>query len=416
MPAKGAEVSALVPAESDVLVIGAGVIGLSIAWRAAQQGLSVIVADPRPGQGATHAAAGMLTPIAEAAYAEREIFALGQDSLRRYPGFISELHDVTGLPTGFRQAGTLQVAYDRDDLAMLAETRALQESFGVHLEQLTARDCREAEPMLDPSVRGGLLAPGDGSVDPRLLASALLRAAEGAGALLVPQSVAEVTCAGGRASGARLADDSLIATRWVVLAAGWESASFGGLPAGTAPPVRPVKGQIIRLRTSAAAERSGLPPGLLRRTVRGVVRGSTVYLVPRDSGELVVGATQEELGPDTSVTAGGIWELLRDARTLVPGVTELLLTDVVAGLRPGTPDNAPILGPSALPGLVLATGHFRAGVLLAPVTADTVSAYLRTGTPDPIWQAFRAGRFTARGTGQGEAAGHREPQEAVTCR
>jgi glycine oxidase len=426
MPAKGAELSALIPAESDVLVIGAGVIGLSIAWRAAQQGLSVTVADPQPGQGATHAAAGMLTPIAEAAYAEREIFALGQDSLRRYPGFIKELHDATRLPTGFRQAGTLQVAYDSDDLAMLAETRVLQESFGVHLEQLTARDCREAEPMLDPSVRGGLLAPADGSVDPRLLAIALQQAAEDAGARLVRQSVAEVTCAAGRVSGARLADDSVMAARWVVLAAGWESAAIAGLPAGTAPPVRPVKGQIIRLRTSAAAERSGLVPGLLRRTVRGVVRGSSVYLVPRDSGELVVGATQEELGPDTTVTAGGIWELLRDARTLVPGITELLLTDVVAGLRPGTPDNAPVLGPSELPGLVLATGHFRAGVLLAPVTADTVSAYLHTSTPDPIWQAFRAGRFgagrfgagrfTSQGADQSEAARHREPQEAATCR
>jgi glycine oxidase len=220
MPAKGAEVSALVPVESDVLVIGAGVIGLSIAWRAAQQGLSVIVADPEPGQGATHAAAGMLTPIAEAAYAEREIFTLGVDSLRRYPGFISELHDLTRLPTGFRQNGTLQVAYDSDDVEMLAETRALQESFGVHLEQLTARDCREAEPLLDPSVRGGLLAPGDGSVDPRLLAAALLQAARMAGAQLVRQSVAEVTCVAGRASGARLADDSVLASRWVVLAAG----------------------------------------------------------------------------------------------------------------------------------------------------------------------------------------------------
>ncbi len=176
-----------------------------------------------------------------------------------------------------------------------------------------------------------------------------------------------------------------------------------------------MKGQIIRLRTSGAAERSGLPPGLLRRTVRGVVRGSSVYLVPRESGELVVGATQEEMGSDTTVTAGGIWELLRDARTLVPGVTELLLTDVVAGLRPGTPDNAPVIGPSALPGLVLATGHFRAGVLLAPVTADTVSAYLRTGTPDPAWRAFGAGRFTAR-SGLRQADDHREPQEAATCR
>jgi glycine oxidase len=142
---------------------------------------------------------------------------------------------------------------------------------------------------------------------------------------------------------------------------------------------------------------AGLPPGLLRRTVRGLVHGSSVYLVPRDSGELVVGATQEELGADTAVTAGGLWELLRDARALVPGVTELELTDVVAGLRPGTPDNAPVIGPSELAGLLFATGHFRAGVLLAPVTAETVATFLVTGERDPIWRAFGADRFSARG-------------------
>jgi glycine oxidase len=168
------------------------------------------------------------------------------------------------------------------------------------------------------------------------------------------------------------------------------------VPSGLAPPVRPVKGQIIRLRTTTAMSAAGLPPGLLRRTVRGLVRGSSVYLVPRDSGELVVGATQEELGADTAVTAGGLWALLRDARTLVPGITELELTDIAAGLRPGTPDNAPVIGPSALPGLLFATGHFRAGVLLAPVTADTVASFLRTGEPDPIWRAFGADRFAER--------------------
>ena len=403
-----------VPAVCDALIVGGGVIGMSIAWRAAQQGLSVVIADPRPGQGATHAAAGMLTPIAEAAYAEREIFALGQESLRRYPGFIGELQDVTGLPTGFRQAGTLQVAYDSDDLALLAETRLLQESFGVHLKQLSARDCREAEPMLDPSVRGGLLAPDDASVDPRLLAVALQEAAQRSGARLIRQPVTEIRCAAGHASGARLADDSMITARWIVLAAGWESAALPGLPAGVTPPVRPVKGQIIRLRMTSATSGAGLPPGLLLRTVRGLVRGSSVYLVPRDCVELVIGATQEELGSDTTVTAGGVWELLRDARTLVPGITELELQDVTAGLRPGTPDNAPVLGPSELPGLVLATGHFRAGVLLAPVTADTVAAYLRTGTADPIWAAFSGGRFPAR------AHSARQdqvlPEEAAACR
>lgn len=390
------------PGNADVLVIGGGVVGLSIAWRAAAEGLSVIIADPDPGQGATHAAAGMLTPIAEAAYAEREIFALGQDSLRRYPAFVAELEQAAGLSTGFRLGGTLQVAVDRDDLALLAETRALQESFGVHLQQLTARECREAEPMLDPAVRGGLLAPDDGSIDPRALAAALVRAAGAAGVRLVRQTATEVRVTGGRAAGARLADDSMVSARWVVLAAGWQSARLAGLPGGAAPPVRPVKGQIMRLRTTAAMTATGIPPGLLRRTVRALVHGSSVYLVPRESGELVIGATQEELGPDTAVTAGGLWQLLRDAKELVPGITELELADVVAGLRPGTPDNAPVIGPAELPGLVHATGHFRAGVLLAPVTAQTVASYLRTGTPDSLWQPFAPGRFTGRAA----TAGH----------
>jgi glycine oxidase len=402
-------VSAETQPETDVVIIGGGVIGLSVAWRSAQRGLRVVVADPEPGQGATHAAAGMLTPIAEAAYAEREIFQLGSESLRRYPEFVRELTAVSGLPTGFRQRGTLQVACDNDDLALLAETRQLQESFGVRVQQLTARECREAEPMLDPSVRGGLLVSDDGSVDPRLLAPALLRAAEVAGARLARQPVAEVLCTENRASGVRLADGSAIPARWTVLAAGWQSAAIPGVPPGLAPPVRPVKGQILRLRTTAAMTAAGLPPGLLRRTVRGLVHGSSVYLVPRDSGELVVGATQEELGANTAVTAGGLWELLRDARALVPGVTELELTDVVAGLRPGTPDNAPVIGPSELPGLLFATGHFRAGVLLAPVTADTVAAFLDAGEPDPIWRAFGADRFAGRGR---SAARH---QGALAC-
>jgi glycine oxidase len=224
-----------------------------------------------------------------------------------------------------------------------------------------------------------------------------MAAADAAGARLIRQRVTEVLCTAGRATGVRLADGSVVAADWTVLAAGWQSTGLSGVPQNLAPPVRPVKGQIIRLRTTTAMRAAGLPPGLLRRTVRGLVRGSSVYLVPRDSGELVVGATQEELGADTAVTAGGLWELLRDARTLVPGITELELADVVAGLRPGTPDNAPVIGPSGLPGLLFATGHFRAGVLLAPVTADTVAAFLRTGDDDPLWRAFAADRFSGRG-------------------
>ncbi len=441
MPAKGADMST--SASADVLVIGAGVIGLSIAWRAAQRGLRVTVADPAPGGGASHAAAGMITPISEAAYAERELFRLGRESQRRYPAFAAELSGLTGKPTGYRQAGTLQVAYDADDLAVLAEYQALQESFGVPARRLTARECRRAEPMLDPAIRGGLLAADDASVDPRLLTGALLAAAGQAGASIIRQPAAEILLTarragdrrdgedqadaaradaaradaqpdasqpdasqpdasqpeGARAAGALLGDGTRILAHWVVLAAGWNSGSIAGLPAGAVPPVRPVKGQILRLRCGAGRGGTETPPGLLARTVRGIVRGCSVYLVPRESGELVIGATQEDMGTDTRVTAGGVWELLRDARTIVPGITELELAEAVAGLRPGTPDNAPVLGPSVLPGLVLATGHFRAGVLLAPVTADIITEYLATRQLPALAAAFTPQRFARPAAG-----------------
>ncbi len=379
---------------SDVLVIGGGVIGLAIAWRAAQRGLRVTVADPRPGGGASHVAAGMLTPVSEAAYAERALFTLGQQSLERYPAFVAELSTATGEPTGFRDDGTLQVAYDHDDLAVLDEIAILRESFGAKSQRLSARECRAAEPMLDPSVRGGLLVTDDASVDPRLLTTALLAAARQAGVSVIAQPATQILTARDRVTGAELADGTPIPAGSVVLAAGWQSALIGGLPAGTAPPVRPVKGQILRLRPTPSTLRAGIPAALVARTIRGIVHGFTVYLVPRASGELVIGATQEELGTDTRVTAGGIWELLRDARTLVPGITEFELAEAVAGLRPGTPDNAPILGPAQLPGLVLATGHFRSGVLLAPVTADIIADYLASQRISAGMVPFSAERFS----------------------
>ena len=398
-----------------VVVAGGGVIGLSIAWRAAQRGFSVTLADPSPGQGASYAAAGMLTPVSEAAYTEKELFALGAASLGRYPAFAAELAAASGEPASFRTAGTLQIGYDADDLAVIDELHALQDSLGAGGQRLTARECRRLEPMLDPSVRGGLLAEADGSVDPRQLTRALLAATEQAGVRLIRQPVEGILTGPGeggpgdggpgdgpgtgpragagagtdqpgreRAGGVRLADGSTITADWTVLAAGWNSAAIEGLPADCVPPVRPVKGQVARLRA---------PDGFLRRTVRGIVRGSSVYLVPRDNGELVLGATQEDIGPDTRVTAGGLWELLRDARALVPGITELEFTEAVARLRPGTPDNAPVLGPCRVAGLVLATGHFRNGVLLTPVTADIITGYLETGQMPEIAAHFTIDRF-----------------------
>jgi glycine oxidase len=381
---------------ADVLVIGGGVIGLAIAWRAAQRGLHALVADPEPGQGASFAAAGMLTPVAEAAYAERNLFELGTLSLSRYPAFAAEVADRTGLEIGFRQAGTLQVAYNADDMAVLAEHALLRESFGVPTRMLTGRECRQAEPLLGPAIAGGLLVEDDASVDPRLLTTALLAAARDAGVVLVRQAATKLRTEAGRASGADLADGTVVCAPQVVLSAGWSSAALAGLPPGVVPPIRPVKGQIVRLRPTAATVAASPSPSLLSRTVRGVVQGSPVYLVPRGDGELVLGATQEEMGADRTVTAGGIWQLLRDARSIVPGITELEFAEAAAGLRPGTPDNAPVIGPSELPGLVLACGHFRSGVLLAPVTAELIASQLATGTMNQVAAPFSAQRFAER--------------------
>ncbi|OSP39667.1 glycine oxidase ThiO, partial [Streptomyces sp. 13-12-16] len=195
--------------------------------------------------------------------------------------------------------------------------------------------------------------------------------------------------AGDRATGVVTADGTELGAGQVVLAAGSLSGRLAGVPADVLPPVRPVKGQVVRLTMPV---RHG---PFLNRTVRAVVRGSHVYLVPRENGELVIGATSEEMGWDTTVTAGGVYELLRDAHELVPGITELPLTETLAGLRPASPDNAPLLGPTELEGLLLATGHYRNGVLLTPVTGDAMAEALTTGALPEVARPFTPRRFGA---------------------
>jgi glycine oxidase len=371
----------------DVVVAGGGLIGLVTAWRAAQRGLSVAVCDPSPGGGAARVAAGMLAPVTEARYGEDLLLALNLESARRYPDFVAELSEAGGVDPGYRRCGTLAVALDADDRAELRELHDFQRSLGLAAEWLSGRECRRLEPMLAPGVRGGLRADGDHQVDPRRLLAGLLRAAQRAGAALVRSAADRVLVAGGRVRGVAAADGTQLAADRVVLAAGCRSGLVRGLPEGLLPPVRPVKGQVLRLRPAPG----GAPP--LARTVRALVRGSHVYLVPRADGELVVGATSEERGFDTSVRAGAVWELLRDARELLPGVTELTLSETPVGLRPGSPDNAPLLGPTALPGLSVATGHHRNGVLLAPATGDAMASVL-CGEGLPPWAAaFSPERF-----------------------
>ncbi|MFI6461964.1 glycine oxidase ThiO [Streptomyces sp. NPDC050528] len=372
---------------SDVLVVGGGIIGLVTAWRAAQRGFSTAVLDPEPGGGAAQVAAGMLAAVTELHYGEQTLLALNLASAQRYPDFAAELTDLTGLDLGYRRCGTLAVALDADDRAHLRELHALQHQSGLDSEWLSGRECRRLEPMLAPGVRGGLRVDGDHQVDPRRLAGALVAACERAGVVFHRTWAKRLTVGRDRATGVVTREGEVLGADQVVLAAGSLSGRLEGVPADVLPPVRPVKGQVLRL---TVPERHA---PFLNRTVRAMVRGSQVYLVPRETGELVVGATSEELGWDTTVTAGGVYELLRDAHELVPGITELPLTETRAGLRPGSPDNAPLLGPTALPGLLLATGHYRNGVLLTPVTGDALAHALSTGELPDEARPFTPKRF-----------------------
>ncbi|MFE7233269.1 glycine oxidase ThiO [Streptomyces sp. NPDC002405] len=375
------------PRTSDVLVVGGGIIGLVTAWRSAQRGFTTAVVDPEPGGGAAQVAAGMLAAVTELHYGEQTLLGLNLASARRYPDFVAELTGLTGHDLGYRRCGTLAVALDADDRAHLRELHDLQRRSGLDSEWLSGRECRRLEPMLAPGVRGGLRVDGDHQIDPRRLAGALVTACERAGVVFHRGWAERLTVARDRATGCVLRDGTAPAADRVVLAAGSHSGRLGGVPDDVLPPVRPVKGQVLRL----TVPKRYAP--FLSRTVRAVVRGSQVYLVPRLSGELVVGATSEELGWDTTVTAGGVYELLRDAHELVPGITELPLTETRAGLRPGSPDNAPLLGPTGLDGLLLATGHFRNGVLLTPVTGDAMAHVLTTGElPDEV-RPFSPRRF-----------------------
>ncbi|WP_377272038.1 glycine oxidase ThiO [Peterkaempfera sp. SMS 1(5)a] len=373
---------------TDVLVVGGGIIGLAVAWRTAQRGLSVAVLDPDPGHGAAQVAAGMLAPVTELQYGEEPLLRLGMASNARYADFAAELEQASGLPTGYRACGTLAVALDSDDRTELQELYAFHQRLGLTSRWLTGREARRLEPMLAPSVRGGLQVEDDHQVDGRRVGAALLEACRRAGVELVRARAGRLTVEQDRATGAVAEDGRQLTADQVVVAAGSHSHLLPGLPEGVLPPVRPVKGQVLRLR---------IPPvyaPFLSRNIRAVVRGCHIYLVPRADGELVVGATMEELGHDTTVTAGGVYELLRDAHELIPGITELPLVETSAGLRPGSPDNAPLLGPTGLDGLVAATGHFRNGVLLAPVTGDLVAEYLAAGRLPELGVPFLPTRFT----------------------
>jgi glycine oxidase len=387
--------------------VGAGIVGRAVAWRARQAGMTVTVLErDLAGQATSNVAAGMLAPVTEVEFGEagRRLLELGLRSARMWPAFAAELEASTGVSVGLMRTGTLLVARDDDDARELERQLAFRESLGLTVRRVRPSEARELEPALAPTVRLALEAPEDHSIDPRVVTAALRSACESAGVRVREHApVARVELDGARADGAdtdgerarvagvTLADGERVRAGRVVLAAGPWSGSIDGLPADARVPVRPVKGQILRLRDPAGA-------GLLQRVVR--FRGG--YVVPRKDGHYVLGATVEERGFALAPTAGGVYELLRDAHELVPGISELEIEELSVGLRPGTPDNGPAIGCGSVRGLVWATGHYRNGILLAPLTAELVTGVLAGdpaqrggGMGDPLLAACAPERFNA---------------------
>ncbi len=384
----------LANAESpDVAIVGGGIIGLSAAWCARERGLSVTLLERDTlGRGTSYVAAGMLAPVAEVEFgaAGRRLLELGLRSAEMWPGFAAELVQAAGTEVGLLETGTLMLARDEDEARELERRLEFRQSLGLRAERLRASAAREREPGLAPTVRLAIEAPDDHSVDPRLVLRALRRVCETAGVDIHEHAAVasvELDAAGERATGLRLQGGEHVSAGQVVLAAGPWTAQIEGLPAGARVRVRPVKGQILRLRDLAG-------PGLVTR----VVRFEGGYLVPRADGCYALGATVEEKGYELSPTAGGMYELLRNCSELVPGIDELRIDELSVGLRPGTPDNAPAIGRGALQGLVWATGHHRNGILLAPLTAELVTSALTDEMPKRLDSAFAAcdpARFTA---------------------
>jgi glycine oxidase len=363
----------------DAVVIGAGLIGLACAWRASGRGLSVLVVDraAEPGAGASRVAAGMLAPVTEADFGEETPLRVNLAGRERWPGFAAELEEVSGLPTGYRETGALVVAADRDDAESLMRLHDFQRSLGLQADWLPPSRCRRLEPGLSPRIAGGILAPQDACADPRATVAALAAAVD---EIALGMDVEAVEHDGVRVTGVRTVAGTIACERVVIAAGAWSSALA---PGGAGPPVRPVKGQILELRA-----RAGMQEPLER-----IVRTPRCYLLARGDGRVVLGATVEEQGFDTAVTAGGVYRLLEGAWEVLPEVAELELVDARAGLRPGTPDNAPLVGPGALEGLFWATGHWRNGVLLAPLTGDLVAELLEGGPLPEELAVLDPGRF-----------------------
>jgi glycine oxidase len=368
---------------ADVVIIGGGVIGCAIARELARRGVQVMVLErDSPGRGATWAAAGMLSPLGEAGE-EGPFLELSDESLTRYEAFARALHEETNIDVEYRTSGKLHVSLgDEDDRLRAFAADASLQRFGLSL--LSADTAREMEPALSEQVTSALFIARDHRVNNRLLGQALHAAATAAGATFRNnRTVSAVTANGNRVTGVRVANGEDIAAPTVVLAAGAWSAQLDGLP--RALPIRPLKGQMFAVDGRARASTV---------EVSRVIYSARCYIIPRDDGRLLVGATVEDVGFSIGPTPRGITSLADAASAVLPMIAQLPLLETWAGFRPAAPDGMPILGPDPdLHGLVYATGHFRNGILLTPITGEIIADAITAARPALDITPFQITRF-----------------------
>jgi glycine oxidase len=368
----------------DVAIAGGGVIGGAIALELSRAGMRVGLYDrQQPGLEASWASAGILSPAPENP-ATVAMVPLGKASLSLYPEFIAQVEEISGKSAGFRAKGTLQALFSHDTKEELSTIIALHHGLGLKAEPLRAEDARELEPSLSEEVEAGILRPDECSVDNRALTNAVLDAAQRSGAEIFSGNGAKAIWREGERCRGLILNDERVEAKWTVVAAGCFSAAIEGVAAYA--PVRPAKGQMVALRSEDVE-------------IERVLWSEHVYLVPRNDGRILAGATVEYAGFDKRTTAGGVKKILSAAIELAPRLANARIEETWAGLRPDSPDHLPILGPTDLDGLLMATGHFRSGILFTPITARLIREWITEQKVSMEWDRFSPLRFQTHGTG-----------------
>ncbi len=366
----------------DVVIVGGGIIGCSIAFELSRRNVRVVLLDRQElMREASWAAAGMLSPAPDCP-AAIPLVPLGLASLATYPHFIPDIEEASGKRAGYRTGGTLEALFHGDAERELSTLVALHHGLGLACEAISIEEAQVMEPALGREARGAAFLPDEASVNTRALAATVIAAAESSGAELRPGvEVVSLEQEGNRCTGVQTRDGETISAKHVVLAAGsWTSQMKQAAPYA---PTKPVRGQMVALLNSG-------------RLIHSVMRSEYGYIVPRDLAtpqRLVAGSTIEHVGFEKAVTSGGIEQILTMVNEIAPDLACAELLETWSGLRPGTPDELPILGPTDMDGLLIATGHYRNGILLAPITAKVIAECITDGKPSIDLKDFSPLRF-----------------------